>query len=129
MLGFIENIINGPIDIINGFIGLINGAFGFIGVNLGTISRIRLPRMASDGIVPSTMGGQIIMAGEAGEDEWVVPESKMASLVDQINARGAGGNITINVYGTFATSASEQRKVAEQIAVRLQEINRTRMMA
>lgn len=129
VLGFIENIINGPIDIINGFIGLINGAFGFIGVNLGTISRIRLPRMASGGIVPSTMGGQIIMAGEAGEDEWVVPESKMASLVDQINARGAGGNITINVYGTFATSASEQRKVAEQIAVRLQEINRTRMMA
>lgn len=129
VLGFIENIINGPIDIINGFIGAINGAFGFIGVHLGRLGRIRLPRMATGGIVPSTNGGRIILAGEGGQDEWVVPESKMASLIDQINARGAGGNITINVSGTFATSTSEQRKVAETIAQRIQEIQKSRLNA
>lgn len=129
VLGFIENIINGPIDIINGFIGAINGAFGFIGVHLGRLGRIRLPRMATGGIVPSTNGGRIILAGEGGQDEWVVPESKMASLIDQINARGAGMNVTINVSGTFATSISEQRKVAEVIAERLQEVQKSRLNA
>lgn len=129
VLGFIENIINGPIDIINGFIGAINGAFGFIGVHLGRLGRIRLPRMATGGIVPSTNGGRIILAGEGGQDEWVVPESKMASLIDQINARGAGMNVTINVSGTFATSTSEQRKVAETIAQRIKEIQTSRLNA
>ena len=51
VITFIENFINAPIDIINGFISLINDAFGFIGVNLGKIERIRLPRLASGGIV------------------------------------------------------------------------------
>lgn len=129
VLTFIENMINGPVDIINGFIGAINGAFGFIGVNLGKLGRIRLPRMATGGIVPSTNGGRIILAGEGGQDEWVVPESKMASLIDQINARGAGMNVTINVSGTFATSTSEQRKVAETIAQRIQEIQKSRLNA
>jgi hypothetical protein len=79
--------------------------------------------------VPSQNGGHIILAGEAGQDEWVVPESKMASLIEQMNARGAGGNITVNVYGTFATSTSEQRKVAEVIAQRIQEIQKSRLNA
>jgi hypothetical protein len=51
----------------------------------------------------------------------------MASLIEQMNARGAGGNITVNVYGTFATSTSEQRKVAEVIAQRIQEIQKSRL--
>ena len=51
ILTFIENFINTPIDILNGFIGIINDAFGWIGVNLGTISRIQLPRLATGGIV------------------------------------------------------------------------------
>ena len=51
VLAFIENVINGPIDIINGFIGVINDAFGWIGVNLGKINRIQLPRLATGGVV------------------------------------------------------------------------------
>lgn len=127
VLGFIEWMVNTPVNILNGFIGAINWAFGWIGVNLGYIQGVKLPRMETGGIVPATNGGRIILAGEGGQDEWVVPESKMASLIDQLNERGAGGNITVNVYGTFATSTSEQRKVAEVIAQRIQEIQKSRL--
>lgn len=51
IIAFIENFLNGPIDIINGFLDLINGAFGWLGVNIGKIPRIQLPRLASGGIV------------------------------------------------------------------------------
>ena len=132
VLAFIENFINAPIDIINGFVDTINSAFGAVGVNIGKIGRVSLGRMASSGIVPSTAGGRLILAGEGGQDEWVVPESKMASMIEQINERtnsGVGGGVTINVYGTFATSEAEQRRVAEQIYDKLQEINKTRMGA
>lgn len=87
----------------------------------------QIPYLATGGIVPDTKGGRLIVAGEGGQDEWVVPESKMASLLEQINARGGGGDITVNVYGTFATSTSEQRKVAEVIAQRIQEIQKSRL--
>lgn len=132
VLAFIENFINAPIDIINGFVDTINGAFGAVGVNIGKIGRVSLGRMASGGIVPSTAGGRLILAGEGGQDEWVVPESKMASMIEQINERtnsGVGGGVTINVFGTFATSEAEQRRVAEQIYDKLQEINKARMGA
>lgn len=132
VLAFIEGFINAPIDIINGFVDTINSAFGSVGVNIGKIGRINLGRMASGGIVPSTAGGRLILAGEGGQDEWVVPESKMASMIEQINERTGGtgtGGVTINVYGTFATSEAEQRRVAEQIYSKLQEINKARMGA
>lgn len=129
VLSFIEGFVNTPINILNNFIDAINWAFGFIGVNLGKIGTISLPRMATGGIVPASNGGQLILAGEGGQDEWVVPESKMASLIEQIqqsNTEGLG-NVTINLYGTFATSETEQRRVAEQIYEKLQEINKSRM--
>ena len=132
VLAFIENFINAPIDIINGFVDTINSAFGAVGVNIGKIGRVSLGRMASGGIVPSTAGGRLILAGEGGQDEWVVPESKMASMIEQINERtnsGVGGCVTINVFGTFGTSEAEQRRVAEQIYDKLQEINKARMGA
>lgn len=51
IITFIENFLNGPIDIINGFLDIINGAFGWLGVNIGKIPRIQLPRLAQGGIV------------------------------------------------------------------------------
>lgn len=51
VITFIENFLNGPIDIINGFIDVINDAFGWLGVNLGKIDRISLPRLYTGGIV------------------------------------------------------------------------------
>ncbi len=128
VIGFIENFINFPINAVNGFIDIINGVLSVVGGHIDYVPNITLPRLASGGIVPATAGGRIIMAGEAGEDEWVVPESKMASMIEQLEERqlGAGGGITINVSGVFATSPTEQRKVAEQIYQRLQELDRAR---
>lgn len=102
VLQFIENIINGPIDIINGFIGAINDAFGFIGVNLGKIDRIKLPRLAQGGFVNNTT---IAMIGEAG-DEAVIPlqnntenwAGPLASiLAEEMNERDELENRPINV--------------------------------
>lgn len=145
--GIVDGIINGFKAIVNGIIGginrvvaipfnaingILNGLRGIdiLGIRpfgwLGTIGVPQIPRLATGGIVPDTRGGRMILAGEGGQDEWVVPESKMASLLEQINDRG-GGNITVNVYGTFATSSSEQRKVAEVIAQRIQEIQKSRL--
>lgn len=129
VIGFIENFINLPINAINGFLDIINGLLGAVGVNIGKIPNVTIPRLYTGGIVEGQGGGRVIVAGDGGEDEWVVPESKMASLLEQIESRSlgnGGANITINVMGTFATSVSEQRKVAEQIYQRLQELDRSR---
>lgn len=127
----INTVVAIPFNAINGVLSGIRG-INILGVSpFGWLPSIRVPQipyLATGGIVPDTNGGRLIVAGDGGEDEWVVPESKMASLIDQINARGAG-NITINVSGTFATSTSEQRKVAEVIAERLQEVQKSRLNA
>lgn len=127
VLTIAENIINGPIRAINGLISVINA---IPGVNIGKLKEFKLPRMATGGIVPSSNGGRLILAGEGGQNEWVVPESKMASLVDQINQRTmTQPPINITVQGVFATSEFEQRKVAQQIADKLQQIQRQRLGA
>lgn len=126
----INTIVAIPFNAINGVLSGLRG-INILGVSpfgwLPSIGVPQIPYLATGGIVPDTNGGRLIVAGDGGEDEWVVPESKMASLIDQLNARGAGGNITINVSGTFATSTSEQRKVAEVIAERLQEVQKSRL--
>ena len=130
IIGGINRVVAIPFNAINGVLnGLRN--IDILGVRpfgwLGTINVPQIPRLATGGIVPATSGGRMILAGEGGQDEWVVPESKMASLIDQLNERGAGMTVTINVSGTFATSTTEQRKVAEVIAQRLQEVQKSRL--
>ena len=130
VLEFIENFINSPINVLNGFIDKINEVFGSVGVNLSRVGNIHLGRMATGGIVPATAGGQLILAGEGGEDEWVVPESKMADMIAKLGGAGAtGGNITINVEGIYATSESQKREVAIDIWNKIQEVDRSRMGA
>lgn len=133
VLGFVEGIVNGVVNIINIFADGINWMLGAISggnVQIGRLDQVHFGRMASGGIVEAQNGGQLILAGEAGQDEWVVPESKMASLIDKINEQGGtASGITINIQGVFATSDAEQRAVAEQIYEKLQEINKSRMGA
>lgn len=126
----INSVVAIPFNAINGMLNGLRG-INILGITpFGWLPRIgvpQIPYLATGGIVPDTKGGRLIVAGEGGQDEWVVPESKMASLLEQMNARGAGGDIVVNVYGTFATSTSEQRKVAEVIAQRIQEIQKSRI--
>ena len=116
ILGFAEGTINGFIRAINLAIDMINI---IPNVHIDKLGLLHIPRLATGGIVGPQGGGSVIVAGDGGENEWVVPESKMASLIEQLNSRGQGGGnqkIIINVSGTFATSPAERRKVAEQIA-------------
>lgn len=133
VLSFVEGIVNGVVNIINIFADAINALLGAISggqASIGRLNHVNFPRMATGGIVEAVQGGQLILAGEAGQDEWVVPESKMASLIDKINEQGGTtSGITINIQGVFATSDAEQRAVAEQIYEKLQEINKSRMGA
>lgn len=118
ILSFVENFINTPINIINTALSGINAILGVVGINLGQLPTVSLPRMYTGGIVPAVSGGMPIIAGDGGEDEWVVPESKMASLVEQLENRGNldfGNTYNIYVEGVFATSAAERRKVADQV--------------
>lgn len=107
--GAVRGAVNGALSMVenmaNGFIRTINNAIGIInkipGVHISNIGMLHVPRLATGGIVPPTNGGSIIYAGDGGQNEWVVPESKMASLVEQINRRrsGDGGmtkHITVN---------------------------------
>lgn len=128
VLGFAVGMINGFIDMINIAIGIINA---IPGVHIGKLEKLNVPRFETGGIVGPQGGGSLIWAGDGGENEWIVPESKMASLIDKINSQtgGTGGNnYTINVSGTFATSPAEQRKVAELIREQL-ELNDKRRFA
>lgn len=136
VMDFVEGVLNVPIDVLNFFIGAISALLEAVSggqAKLGKIPRISLPRItdyATGGIVEARNGGQLIRAGEAGEDEWIVPESKMADMIQKINEKGGtGSGITINIQGVFATSDAEQRAVAEQIYDKLQEINKSRMGA
>lgn len=119
ILGFAENTINGFIKAINVAVGIINA---IPGVDIPKLKELNIPRLATGGIVSPQGGGSIIYAGDGGQNEWVVPESKMASLVRQINARGGGGmgqiNITVNV-------TTRDEKFSDSDAVDIaQKINR-----
>lgn len=123
VLATAENIINGPIRAVNLVIDILNA---IPGVDISKIDEISLPRMASGGVVEATAGGQAVTLAEGGQDEWVVPESKMASLIDQVNdGTGGSGNVyNIYVNGVFATSAAERRHVAEQIVEAIKQNER-----
>lgn len=110
----INSVVAIPFNGINGFLSFLKSVeivglhpFGWV----NTVPVPQIPYLATGGIVPNTKGGRMIVAGEGGEDEWVVPESKMASLISQINAgldqqtetAGAGRSITVNMYNNIAS--------------------------
>lgn len=129
IIAFIEGFLNTPVDLINGVIEIVDAIIP--GDQSGwRIPRIEFGRLATGGIVPATAGGQLILAGEGGQDEWVIPESKMASLIEQLNERGTGGGETYNIYvnGVFATSDLERRRVADQIVEAIEQNRRVRFI-
>lgn len=108
LLGFAERTINGFINLINGAIGAINK---IPGVNIGKINTVSVPRLAEGGIVPATAGGRLALIGEGGEDEAVIPLSKL----EQMGFGGAGGQevkVEVNMNGILARSRTDLRDIA-----------------
>lgn len=106
VLGFIEGFINAPIDLLNGFIGIINDNFGWIGVNIGYISRVRLPRLASGGVA---MGATTAIIGEEGKEAVLPLENNTdnwagllaSTLVDEMEEQNRSGFGDIIQYNTI----------------------------
>lgn len=119
ILGFLEDRINNIVDIINGAIGLIDS---ITPGGIDRVGRVALPRLAEGGIVTRPTIAEI---GEGGESEAIIPLSKLDDIM-RGNQTGNSSSITINLSGVFATSPAEQRKVAEQIAERLKEVQAAR---
>lgn len=126
VLGFIEGFINGPINLINGFIDGINTVFGAVGINIGRLSGVSLPRMYTGGIVPADGGGTPIIAGDGGEDEFIVPESKMASLMRQLKEDGAGGDTFNFTFNGVLGTPSEMRELAVVFHDKYEEVKKSR---
>ena len=97
VLSKIENAINTAIWLINGAIGLINL---IPGVNVGKVSRLKLPRLAKGGIIDSAT---IAMVGEQGKEAVVPLENNtewMDKLADRLAARMASPTrVSLNVDG------------------------------
>lgn len=72
-------------------------------------------------------GGKNEVAGIVHKGEYVLPQE----MVDQNTGtpKALGNTYVINVSGTFATSASERRKVAQQIVDAINQTNRARLEA
>jgi hypothetical protein len=117
LIGFAENTINGFINLINGAIGAINK---IPGVNIGKIGNLTIPRLAEGGIVPATSGGRLAVIGEGGEDEAVIPLSKLA----QMDFGGGGSSstvINIDMSGVMARSRTDLRDIAVDLVESINE--------
>lgn len=99
------------------------GVLGWVGANagifvaamaavagLGSYGAMTTMGMADGGRVPATPGGTFRLLGEGGEDEYVVPESKLGNI--------SGGSITYNIYGYTDNELKDYIKstVDEQIS-------------
>jgi hypothetical protein len=127
LTGFFKNVVNGYIGIWQGFInGVIGGINGIIraansiqisipswvpglggqsfGINLPTLSSVRIPRLADGGIVMPTPGGVLANIAEGGQAEAVIPLDRLGKI--------GGTNITINVNAGIGTDG---RRVGQQI--------------
>ena len=72
-------------------------------------------------------GGVNEVAGVVHKGEYVLPQD----MVDQSTGtpKALGNTYVINVSGTFATSAAERRRVADQIVQAINQNNKSRLEA
>lgn len=87
----INGVLNSAVRMINGFIGAINGAINVInaipGVNIKTLNKLEVPKLARGGIVDSAT---LAMIGERGKEAVLPLENNtgwMDALADRIAAR------------------------------------------
>lgn len=127
VISFIENFLNGPIDLLNGFIGIINDNFGWLGVNIGKIDRISLPRLAQGGIAYNST---IAMIGEEGKEAVLPLENNTdnwagllaVTLVDEMETEGIGGaGVTIEKQEFIINNEMDAQEIGR---VMMQSIRR-----
>ena len=100
ILQWVENTVNGAIDLINRAIKLVNDNFGWAGVNISQLKRVTIPKMATGGYVDE---GQLFIAREAG-----------AEMVGSMNNRAAVANNDQIVEGIYQGVYSAVRAALSQ---------------
>jgi hypothetical protein len=80
-----RNAVNWLIDRWNAF-QLVIGGGSIMGISIPsiTLSTPDIPRLAQGGIIPATPGGRLVVAGEGGKDEAIVPLDKLDKLTTMI---------------------------------------------
>lgn len=94
----VNSVVSGAVGIVNGFIGSINSVVGTIdkipGVHIGKIGTLGVPQMAEGGIVGATPGGRLINVAEAGQNEAIIPLSKLNDMINKIAITTAKATIS-----------------------------------
>lgn len=138
----IDEFFNGMLDtaknvltaIINDFKSGLSGEGGFVGRMANALFGWMKPAehksgggggFAAGGY--TGQGGVNEVAGIVHRGEYVLPQE----MVDQNTGtpKSLGNTYVINVSGTFATSAAERRKVADQIVAAINQNNKSRLEA
>lgn len=117
ILNFIEGFLNTPIDAINGLIGTINI---IPGVDIPTLGRINLPRLAKGGLVTgSTLanigerGNEAVIPLEQNTENWARPLAQ--AIAEQFQAQNlTGAGITV-----YMTNNINNNLDADEIGQRL----------
>lgn len=117
VMGAIETVLNAPIRAVNRLIGVINKVPG---INLGTLSTFKLPRLAKGGIINQPGRGIPVGYGQAigGErgQEGVIPltDSQQMELLGQSIGKYVNINLTNITKLDNRQIAKEQRKINAQ---------------
>lgn len=77
---------------------------------------------ASGGYVPATPGGRIIGVAEAGEGEWIVPDSKVRGFAQAVGGGGTVNNLYFN--GTVIGMADVKRQLKAMLDEAVRESRR-----
>jgi len=108
--GVADAVLSAVKSVVNNFvIDPINGALRFSfdthipGVGSITVDAPDIPRLAKGGIVPATPGGRLIIAGEGGDDEAVIPMKDLQALQGGGVSGGSGGVTPIGGAGYSVT--------------------------
>lgn len=123
LITIFENFVNGAIKGINGIIAGLNavGEHGPIKFQIGMIPLLKIPRLASGGVVMPSAGGSLVNVAEAGRAERIEPldenglSKRDKALISALSG-GSGGGSTINVY---PSAGMNERDLADMVSRRI----------
>jgi phage-related protein len=133
LIGLFEGFINFVIDGLNNFTkplrDAVSGIASALGIKftIGLIPKVKIPRLATGGVVMPSADGSIVNVAEAGRAERIEPldasglSQRDRALIEMLSKKnGNGGNgpaITLNVY---PSAGMDERDLAEKVSRQLQ---------
>lgn len=92
------------------------------GIGGSVWSMPKIPLLADGGIIPATPGGILAVIGEGGEDEAVLPLSRLDAILASRQQQGGGagmnvGNVTVNAWSDRFSLDQVQRELGDHGAV------------